>query len=69
MSATITVNDELLQAADRLYDAVDATLQILKQSPTHRLLALDHLQLQLQRARELYDDAIAREPAEVSHVA
>lgn len=66
---TITVNDEVLRAADRLYDAVDETLKILKQSPTHRLLALDHLQLQLQRARELYDDAIAREPAEVSHVA
>lgn len=66
---TVTVNDELLQAADRLYDAVDETLRILACSPPHRLLALDGLQAKLRHAHQLYDDAIAREPAEVSHVA
>jgi len=64
----VTVSDDLLQAADRLYDAVDETLQVLRRSPPHRLLALDGLQAKLRRARELYDDAIAREPAEVPHV-
>jgi len=63
---TVTVNDELLKAADRLYDAVDEVLQVLQQSPPHRLLALDGLRVQLQRAKDNYDHALDAEPAEVS---
>jgi len=64
MPATTTVNDNLLKAADRLYDAVDETLQVLQRSPPHRLLALDGLRFQLQRAKDNYDAALTAEPAE-----
>lgn len=57
----IEVDDRLLMAADRLYDAVDATLRVLDLSPPHRLLALDGLQARLQVAQRGYDDAISRE--------
>lgn len=63
----ITVNDTLLRAADRLYDAVDDVLQVLASSPPHRLLALDELAHKLRRAREGYDEALNAEPAEVDH--
>lgn len=68
MSNTVTVNDKLLQAADRLYDAVDEVLQVLAKSPPHRLLALDGLSHKLRRAKDGYDAALDAEPAEVEHV-
>ena len=62
-----TVNDQILQASDRLYDAVDEALQVLKRSPPHRLLALDGLRAKLQRAKDAYDEALNAEAAEVQH--
>ena len=57
----IEVDDQLLQAADRLYDAVDEVLVVLRQSPPHRLLLLDALEAKLLAAHRGYDDAISRE--------
>lgn len=57
----IEVDERLLTAADRLYDAVAEVLSVLQQSPPHRLLALDGLQAKLQAAQRGYDDAISRE--------
>ena len=65
---TVTVNDTLLKAADRLYDAVDSVIAVLDSPTPQRLLALNGLQYKLRRAREGYDEALNAEPAEVDHV-
>lgn len=50
----IEVEDRLLRAADRMYDAIDTALRVIPES-------LAGLRYQLQRARDGYDAAISEE--------
>lgn len=60
----ITVNDSLLKAADRLYDAVDDAIRELDSTLTARTDRLRKLRPRLQIAKDGYDAAMSEEPAE-----
>ena len=60
MSKQVTVNDQLLFAADRMYDAIDEVLKALAASSKAMFLP-SGLVFQLEQAKSGYDAAISEE--------
>lgn len=65
----IIVDDRLLRAADRLYDAVNDAIRAVDSTVTCKPQRLRAMRARLQRAKDGYDAAMTAEPAEVEHVA
>jgi hypothetical protein len=59
--AKVEVEDKLLIAADRMYDAIDEVLKSLAASPAKSMFLPSGLVFQLQRAQAGYDAAISEE--------
>lgn len=63
MSKQVTVNDRLLFATDRLYDAVDSMLAAIAACPGDVPPSIERVSFLLKRAKAGYDAAMTEEEA------
>lgn len=61
MGKRIEVDDRLLLAADRMYDAIDSVLLAMRACPVDVPPAIEEVRYQLQQAKANYDAAISQE--------